>query len=546
MNIQTTLFEQSKQLLFNIVMNFEQFIFFINNQNLFTMKPFTQFFFRNLKLSLFVLTLFFMTNKTANAQTWPNGNWELSWSDEFSGSSLNTNNWTIQTGNLGVNNELQTYTADRVSVSNGALTLFGSWDFENNRMESGRIHSQGKTTWDEGYTEARIKFEDWDWNGKDATFAAFWSMGESYGDWSNHSAHDVNGGAAWPSCGENDIMEMVPGHDAISTIHYNPSLDYNGDGDSDVQEWPHNWVYHTVSRPAPDWTQWHTFGCQKTNNELRYYLDGVYYGSHYLDDTRKEYHQPFFYILNVAIGGDLAGNPPNQYDVYVKMKVDYVRYYTPGAAVPGTIQAEDYANMSGIQVENCSEGGQNVGWFDAGDWLTYDIDVKQSGNYRVNYRVATTSWGKSLRLEAAGGSHVYGTVELPNTYWWQTWQTASHTVYLNKGYQSIGIASSTGGLNLNYIKFTRLKSSEIEELNTEAISFKVYPNPATDVINIKLNTEEPADVTIYDLSGKMILNKQHRGNNILPIYTKGLMSKGLYMINVKTKSKVFNEKILVK
>jgi len=209
---------------------------------------------KNIPIVLFLLTL----SITAFGQT-PPGNYDLHWSDEFSGTKLNTDNWTKQTGNLGVNNELQTYAADRVTVGNGKLTIFASWDWDNNRLESGRIHSQNKTTWDEGYTEARIRFQDWDLNGKDATFAAFWSMGESYQK-SNVSAHNELGGSAWPSCGENDIMEMVPNHNAISTIHYNPSKDWNGDGDSDTQNWPNNWVYNTVSTSAPDWTQWNTFG----------------------------------------------------------------------------------------------------------------------------------------------------------------------------------------------------------------------------------------------------------------------------------------------
>jgi beta-glucanase (GH16 family) len=101
------------------------------------------------KIALSILAFVLTASMSAFGQT-PEGSWNLEWSDEFNGSSLNTNSWNIQTGNLGVNNELQTYAADRVTVGGGALTIFGSWDWDNNRLESGRINSQNKITWDEG------------------------------------------------------------------------------------------------------------------------------------------------------------------------------------------------------------------------------------------------------------------------------------------------------------------------------------------------------------------------------------------------------------
>ena len=38
-------------------------------------------------------------------------------------------------------------------------------------------------------------------------------------------------------------------------------------------------------------------------------------------------------------------------------------------AIPGTIQAESYSGMAGVQVETTTDagGGQNVGWIDAND-----------------------------------------------------------------------------------------------------------------------------------------------------------------------------------
>lgn len=124
-------------------------------------------------------------------------------------------------------------------------------------------------------------------------------------------------------------------------------------------------------------------------------------------------------------------------------------------AIPGTLGAEEYSNMSGIQTEVTSDagGGLNVGWIDAGDWMTYHVEVASSGTYTVSYRVASPTSGGSARLEQAGGGTVYGTVSVPATGGWQSWSTISHSVQLAAGQQEIGLAFPSGGFNLNWISF---------------------------------------------------------------------------------------------
>ncbi|HYG40416.1 MAG TPA: glycosyl hydrolase family 18 protein [Cytophagales bacterium] len=118
-----------------------------------------------------------------------------------------------------------------------------------------------------------------------------------------------------------------------------------------------------------------------------------------------------------------------------------------------TIQAESYCTMSGIQTENTTDagGGQNVGWIEAGDWMSYKVNVPSSGSYTVQYRVASESGGGSIRLERLGGSAVFGTVGVPSTGGWQNWQTVSHTVQLTAGQQDIAVAAAAGGFNINWI-----------------------------------------------------------------------------------------------
>jgi hypothetical protein len=488
------------------------------------------------KIALSILAFVLTASMSAFGQT-PEGSWNLEWSDEFNGSSLNTNSWNIQTGNLGVNNELQTYAADRVTVGGGALTIFGSWDWDNNRLESGRINSQNKITWDEGYTEARIRFEDWDWNGKDATFAAFWSMGESYGK-QNVSAHNVNGGSAWPSCGENDIMEMVPNHSAISTIHYNPSLDYNGDGNSDVQNWPNNWVYHTVSAATPDWSQWHTFGCEKTATELKYYIDGVYTGSHTLDETRKEFHQPFFYILNVAIGGDLAGNPPNNYDVFIKMHTDYVRYYKRAASQDWTITLK---GSNGRFVTSADgQAAMTCNTINAQAWEKFD--VVDAGNGKVALR------GNNGRFVSSENGTAPMRCNRPEIGAWETftWVDLGNYKFALQGSNGRFICSENGttGMMCNretvsewetFTWTTSTKSATIANLTVEEKQPGIYPNPVSNILNI-VGVGENETSTIYSISGAKIMEATGTAIDVSDF------KNGMYLIKVNGKFEKFMKK----
>lgn len=121
-----------------------------------------------------------------------------------------------------------------------------------------------------------------------------------------------------------------------------------------------------------------------------------------------------------------------------------------------TVQAESYSAMSGVQTENTSDtgGGLNVGWLDAGDWMSYSITLPSAGKYTVSFRVASPNGGGSFRLEKAGGAGaIYGNVSVAATGGWQNWQTITQEMTLPAGQQAIGLAVTGSGFNINWIKF---------------------------------------------------------------------------------------------
>ncbi|MCG8697517.1 MAG: carbohydrate-binding protein, partial [Bacteroidales bacterium] len=127
-----------------------------------------------------------------------------------------------------------------------------------------------------------------------------------------------------------------------------------------------------------------------------------------------------------------------------------------GLSIPGIIEAEDYTAQNGIQTENTSDvgGGLNVGWINNGDYTEYTVCVEQAGNYTVNARVASAQNGGTINI-LANGSQV-GSVAVSVTGGWQSWNTASTTVSLVEGEQTLRLAFSGGSgflFNINKVEF---------------------------------------------------------------------------------------------
>jgi hypothetical protein len=141
--------------------------------------------------------------------------------------------------------------------------------------------------------------------------------------------------------------------------------------------------------------------------------------------------------------------------------VNYVQFATNTTpppttiAIPGTLQAESYSGMNGIQTESTSDtgGGLDVGYIDANDWMDYSVNVSTAGSYTLAFRVASANSGGQMQLRNSSGS-VLATVTIPGTGGWQTWTTVNATASLSGGTQTLRLFAVSGGYNVNYVQFS--------------------------------------------------------------------------------------------
>jgi beta-glucanase (GH16 family) len=354
--------------------------------------------------------------------------WQLVWSDEFHGTI--GPDWVFETGN-GVNgwgnNELEYYRRENATVENDALVITAKKEnYQGYRYTSARMTTQGHRNIRYGRIEARIKLP-----AKMGLWPAFWMLGS-----------DINS-VGWPASGEIDAMEQVnTSSDVYGSVHWQ--------ADDGSQADYGNHMSTTVG-------DWHVYAVEWDPTSIRWYVDGTQYNV--IDITNgaggtDEFQRDFFMLLNMAVGGSWPGFNIDDSALPAKMYVDYVRVYQKPTTVI-QIEAENYAVMQGMQAEPCSEGGQDLGWIDANDWVVWNVNVPATGTYTVQYRVASLNGGGVLQLERAGGSPVYGQVSVPSTGGWQNWVTVSHQVQLTAGQQQIAVKALAGGWNLNWLKITR-------------------------------------------------------------------------------------------
>ena len=91
------------------------------------------------------------------------------------------------------------------------------------------------------------------------------------------------------------------------------------------------------------------------------------------------------------------------------------------------------------------------------DWLPYaNVNFPTTGNYKVEYCVASQSGAGGVALELNAGAISLGQVSVPSSGNWQAWTTISHTVTVTAGTYSLGVYAGQGGFNLNWIKITKL------------------------------------------------------------------------------------------
>lgn len=229
------------------------------------------------------------------------------WSDEFDGEILNTDDWTYEIGDgceQGIcgwgNEELQDYTDDEsnLRLENGKLIITARKD--GGDYTSARIKTQDKVEVQFGRIDVRAKLPK-----GQGIWPAIWMLGANIDQ------------VQWPACGEIDIMELV-GHEpdvVHGTVHYDDGGYKSSTG--------------SVSLSGEDFSdQYHVFTIIWEKDKIRWYVDNQLFKTFPRSGISfYPFNAPFFFIMNVAVGGRWPGNPDQTTVFPQEMEVDYIRVF---------------------------------------------------------------------------------------------------------------------------------------------------------------------------------------------------------------------------
>jgi hypothetical protein len=235
--------------------------------------------------------------------------YDLSWQDEFDGTSLNASDWNRETGGGGWGNQESQHYTDRTEnayVSNGRLTIEAREEsFSGNPYTSARLTTQGKKTFQYGRVDIRAILPE-----GQGIWPALWMLGT-----------DISS-IGWPACGEIDIMELI-GHQpgtVHGTAHWGPQ------GNS----WSYNKGTGTTLSGGKKFSEeYHVFSLIWEPNSIKWLVDDNEFFSLSNSDVNGTYpfNAEFFFIFNIAVGGQWPGYPDATTVFPQRMHVDYIRMF---------------------------------------------------------------------------------------------------------------------------------------------------------------------------------------------------------------------------
>ncbi|HVX49467.1 MAG TPA: family 16 glycosylhydrolase [Chitinophagaceae bacterium] len=252
--------------------------------------------------------LYFPVDNTGYSTPGHYAGYTLAWSDEFNGNTLSDANWGFESGNNNGwgNHELEYYT-DRTQnafVSNGNLIIEARKEQYNSfGYTSARMITKAKQSFKFGRVDIRAKLP----KGK-GVWPALWMLGDNID------------AAGWPACGEIDIMELLgqQPNTVYGTLHWGlNSAAHQSKGTS-----------YVLGSGSFD-EQFHVYSMVWVQDTVKLLVDDQQYLTVNAQDVAPTYpfNDKFFFIFNVAVGGDWPGAPDGTTSFPQRMVVDYVRVF---------------------------------------------------------------------------------------------------------------------------------------------------------------------------------------------------------------------------
>lgn len=230
----------------------------------------------------------------------------LVWEENFDGDSLDESVWNFDLGNgcpelcgWG-NNESQIYTKENHKVEKGYLII--SAEKNNDSLyTSTRITTKNKKEFKYGRMEIRARLP----LGK-GLWPAIWMLGSNISE------------VGWPECGEIDIVEYVgrEPNTVFTSLHTQDS---------------HGNTINTEKKIIDGIEEgFHLYAIDWNKDKIEFYIDGELFYTFNPEIKTWDiwpFDQPYFFIINLAVGGNFGGNEISDSIFPQEFIIDYIKVY---------------------------------------------------------------------------------------------------------------------------------------------------------------------------------------------------------------------------
>ena len=211
-------------------------------------------------------------------------------------------------------------------------------------------------------------------------------------------------------------------------------------------------------------------------------------------------------------------------------------------AIPGKIEAENFAFKSGMQTETTGDtgGGLNLGYIGDGNWLEYTIENKASEtNYQISFRLAAPGSGGIIDFYV--DDKYLGRVNAPNTGNWQVYQSATKDITIAQGKHYLKLVAVKAGFNLNYLTIQDIRTGmDTKENGAKTV---IFPNPVSNEMMVSSADFRYNKIEIFDALGNLVLNRTIAWEPVLhePVH----LPDGIYFVKIRNESQCQFKKIIV-
>lgn len=174
-----------------------------------------------------------------------------------------------------------------------------------------------------------------------------------------------------------------------------------------------------------------------------------------------------------------------------------------------------------------NDGGENIGWIEPGEWVEYSVDIKDTGLYDIELRIASLNGGGQMEIHFNNEDRT-GNISIPGTGSWSSFISIFlEEIQLFDTDKLMKLQFIVGEFNISRLIFSNTATS-VSNITSNLSDIIIYPNPAEHILQLR-KQKEVFNYRIFNLLGVGIQTGKIMPGDHIDI---NALQKGTYFLNL--------------